>query len=314
METPSIKILGDGIAGTLLAAELLRQGLPFLQYGDGRSQTPPVAFVHLFQGRTFRRDPLETDAFRWAVDHWRREEWALEWAVERSVSEGDRLHRSAGTDSIPEEFRPQALSPLTFLYKPGFTVAAAAIQQRERDKFRSHIRSEHADPEDLEGPVVHASGLAIQTLLPSLPWDINSGRTVCARSSRPPTRLILDGGCHLGANPRDEGFTIGGRVNSKGRAKNDELELASEILGAEVHFQSEWWGKRIANAHDRWPLMGWLDEKNFAFAGFGGRALFWLPYCCSLAAEALHSGSNRAIPEKLRADRFRLRGENSDTA
>ena len=60
----------------------------------------------------------------------------------------------------------------------------------------------------------------------------------------------------------------------------------------------------IANALDRWPLVGWLDGKTFVFAGFGGRALFWLPYCCDLAVEALRSGSNAEIPERLRAGRF----------
>lgn len=306
METPSIHILGDGLAGTLLAAELHKEGLPFLHYGDGRSNTPPVAFVHLFQGRTFRRDPVEVDAFRCAVDHWKQEPWAREWTVERSVIEGDRLHRSARTDTIPEEFRPMALSPLTYLYNPGFTVASAAIKQREREKFKSCTRLERVDPQDLQGPVIHATGLAIESLLPNLPWDVNSGRTVSAKSSRTPSRLILDGGCHLGANPSGDGFTVGGRVNSKGEAKNDEVELASEILGEEVHFQSEWWGKRIANAQDRWPLIGWLDQKNFLFCGFGGRALFWLPYCCRLARAALEHRTNDGIPPKLKADRFGL--------
>ena len=306
METPSIHILGDGLAGTLLASELHKSGLPILQYGDGRSNTPPVAFVHLFQGRTFHRDPVEVEAFRWAVEHWRKEPWAAEWMVSRSVSKDDRLHRSADTDTVPEEYKPREVSALRFEYGPGFTVAAAAVKERETAKFQSRTRQQHTDALSLEGTVIHATGLRIESLLPELRWDTNTGRTVCANSIIVPSRLILYRGCHMGANPLGEGFTVGGRVSSKGEAQNDEATLAAEILGAKVQLASVWWGKRIANAIDRWPVLGWIDPKNFVFAGFGGRALFWLPYCCPLAVLALQSRSNEAIPAKLRADRFRL--------
>lgn len=97
---------------------------------------------------------------------------------------------------------------------------------------------------------------------------------------------------------------MGGRVNSKGEAKDDEVELASGILGQEVALRSEWWGERIANALDRWPLVGWLKDREFLFCGFGGRAMFWLPYCAQIAVEALKVGDNSPIPQRLRPDRF----------
>jgi len=295
-----IHLVGDGIAGRLLAQWMLESDLKFVQYGDGRTNTPPVGFVHLFQGRTFHRDAIEVEAFRRTIEFWRNESLASEWEVERSVAPGDRLDRSADTETVPEEWRPVRVAPDLYRYGPGFTVQAGALGAA----VPVEVVSRQVAFEDLDGTVVHATGLAIQRLLPGYRWDINPGRTVQGVGSRLPERLYLKAGCHLGADPDGRTLTVGGRVNSKGEAKDDETELAAQILGAPVRYESEWWGERIANALDRWPLVGWLDETTFVFAGFGGRALFWLPYCCDLAVEALRSGSNAEIPERLRAGRF----------
>jgi glycine/D-amino acid oxidase-like deaminating enzyme len=165
--------------------------------------------------------------------------------------------------------------------------------------------------EALDGVVVLCNGLEVEQTLKKLPWDTNPGRTVEATSipSSQPHRLILYRGCHLGGNPHNPSFTVGGRVNSKGEAKNDEAQISSKLMKCEVALSSEWWGARIANAIDRWPLIGWLDERRFFFAGFGGRALFWLPFCTEIAVQALLERSNQAIPEKLRVSRFRDRLE-----
>lgn len=302
-----MKIVGGGVAGVMLAAALHREGLPFMLFTHGPNNAPPVGFVHLFQGRTFQRDPIELQAFQEAIAHWRGEPLASEWSVERQVQPGDRLHRSAGTESVPLEFRPQETSPFTYRYGPGYSVAVQQIMQRECHLFSAQVFSQRVAPNELEGQVVHATGLSIEQLLPDLRWDINPGRTVSAQSDCLPEKMYLRNGCHLARNPQGEGLTIGGRVTSKGEAKNDELILAQEILQAPTTYRSEWWGQRIANALDRWPLVGWLDEHQFVFAGFGGRALFWLPYCCRLAVQALRTEKNDDIPLKLRADRFRTR-------
>ena len=295
-----IHLVGDGIAGRMLAHRMLEASLEFVQYGDGRANTPPVGFVHLFQGRTFHRDAIEVEAFRKALDFWRGEELASEWEVERSVKPGDRLDRSADTDTVPEEWRPVPAGADLYRYGPGFTVQAVALAAA----VPVEVVPGRVDTRGMEGPVIHATGLAVQELLPGYRWDINPGRTVQGTCSRLPERLYLKAGCHLGADPGGERLTVGGRVNSKGEAKDDETDLASQILGAPVHYHSEWWGERIANALDRWPLVVWLDEKTFVFAGFGGRALFWLPYCCELAVESLRTGSDEGIPAGLRAGRF----------
>ena len=295
-----IHLAGDGIAGRLLARALVEEGVNFRHYGDGETNTPPVAFVHLFQGRTFHRDPVEVAAFRKAVEFWRSQQCAAEWRVMRSVSPGDRLDRSADTQTVPQEFRPKRREECAYEYGPGFTVCVSELLRT----VGGSVRDRRVDVTELCGTVVHATGLAIESFLPELRWDTNPGRTVRASATRPADRLYLFKGCHLGSNPGSSSVTIGGRVNSKGEAKGDEIEIASEILQTEVLYESEWWGKRIANALDRWPLIGWLNERHFLFAGFGGRALFWLPYCCELALTALRSGSNEAIPSRLRADRF----------
>ena len=122
-----IHLVGDGIAGRLLAQWMLESDLKFVQYGDGRTNTPPVGFVHLFQGRTFHRDAIEVEAFRRTIEFWRNESLASEWEVERSVAPGDRLDRSADTETVPEEWRPVRVAPDLYRYGPGFTVQAGAL-------------------------------------------------------------------------------------------------------------------------------------------------------------------------------------------
>lgn len=300
-----IQIVGDGLAGSLLARALREKGVSFRQFGDGNTNTPPVGFVHLFQGRTFHRDPVEVVAFRKAIAFWRAEPLALEWDVERWVRPGDRLHRSADTDTVPEEYRPSELGPQHYSYRPGFSVAAQAVVEKARGP---ELEIKRVDCGKLEGTVVEATGLFIEESFEGIPWDTNPGRTVEAKPEQEPDRMLLYRGCHLAGDPRQpDHLTIGGRVSSKGEAKGDETNLAEEVTGHRVRELNEWWGERMANAIDRWPQVGWLPDGRFLLVGFGGRALFWLPYCVELAVEALERGDNEEIPLSLRADRFQDR-------
>jgi hypothetical protein len=104
----SVQVVGDGLAGTLLAARLRAQGVQVRLYGDGQSNTPPVALVHLFAGRSFARSGLELEAFRSAVEQWRAEPLASEHRVRRRLDPGGRLQRSLGRAALPEEYAPRS--------------------------------------------------------------------------------------------------------------------------------------------------------------------------------------------------------------
>ena len=307
--TETAHIVGDGLAGTWFARLLDSRQLDFRCFGNGKTNTPPVAFVHLFQGRTFRRHELELAAFRSCIEFWRGSQFSQEWSVLRKTTPGDRLQRSAHDHNVPEEFAPKPQGNDLFAYRPGFTVRAKDLTKFWRESFGNKFQEQTVEIGDLSGPVVYANGLGIEELLPNLRWDTNPGRTVRARCrehpARKPEHLIIAKGFHLGGNPGEEGFTVGGRVNSKGEAKNDETQLAEEWLKEGVEMCSQWWGERIANALDRFPIIGWLDKKAFVFAGFGGRALFWLPFCAPLAVEAYLEGSNQSLPQSLSIERFR---------
>ena len=292
------QIVGDGLAGTWFAQLLTEKNVDFVCFGDGQTNTPPVAFVHLFQGRTFRRHELELSAFKKSIEFWRASGYAQEWSVIRKTTPGDRLQRSADDHNAPEEFAPRPCGDKLFAYRPGFTVRAKALTDLWREGFAEKFQEQRVEKGALSGPVVYANGLSIQGLLPKLRWDTNPGRTVRARCpehpERKPENLIISKGFHLGGNPGGEGFTIGGRVNSKGEAKNDETELAEEWLKETVEMCSEWWGERIANALDRWPIIGWLNAE-----------AFWLPFCAPLAVDSYLQGNNERIPEALSIERFR---------
>ena len=44
-------IVGDGLAGLVLARRLLDEGNDVVLYGDGQTNTPPVGLVHLAAAR-----------------------------------------------------------------------------------------------------------------------------------------------------------------------------------------------------------------------------------------------------------------------
>ncbi len=272
-------IVGDGLAGLMLASRL--NGVEV--WGENRSNTPPRALVHLFAGRTFRRDPVEIQAFRRAVEYWRAEPLAQEYPVERSITLGDRLDRSLEASSVPSEFQPRRVDSGRVRYGPGFSIAAQAL----RDRWLARVPYRRARYQDDGRPRVLATGTEIAQTLGQVEWDRSEGECwTCPGES--PASIVIGRGLHIA--PGDREVVIGGRP---------DLDTAAELSGTLYQKGEVWSGQRCANAKDRRPVLGWLDERTFLFCSFGSRGLFWLPYCADLAVEALQSGSEEGIPPEL---------------
>ncbi len=284
-------VVGDGLAGLLLAQRLV---LPVV--GDGRSNTPPVGLMHLFQGRSFRRDLLEVEAFERSVAFWSGCDFAREFSVRRAYKRGDRLDRSAEACQVPLSFRPRREAQ-NFVYGPGFVVECAALSLELAGQLQ--LTREHLK----EFPVgcVVATGLGLAELLPG-GWDRSHGRLVTGKGPSIPS-ILIGFGAHLA--PADGGVVIGGRSVARAGSVGDELEIAGRLTSHRYQEQSIWRGQKLAWRQDRWPVMGWWEGR-FFFGGFGSRALFWLPYCLDLAERAWLQGHNRGIPERLSVDRIRL--------
>lgn len=289
-----LHVLGDGLAGLMLARALPEA----VVHGDGASNTPPLALVHLYAGRSFRRHPLEVDAFKAAIDYWRSCSLAREFQVVRHFRQGDRLQRSAA--EAPCQFAPSQEGP-QFCYGPAFTIETQRLEQKLREECR--VLAGRVDDPRFYPLNVWAVGTALKEMLPG-PWDHSSGRLLRAQGRL--ESIVIGQGVHLA--PRGNEMVIGGRSRPAVQGGHgDELECAARLLGKAPRYLSEWRGQRLACALDRWPLVGWWEPQVFVFGAFASRALFWLPYCVQLAVKALADGHNQAIPAALSVERIRAR-------
>lgn len=273
---------GDGLAGLMLTRALRERGVPAVLYGDGRANTPPVGLVHLYAGRTFRRAPVELDAFREATRFWRGVGPAREHLVTREFVPGDRLDRSLV--HAPAEFRPRQIAPGRVSYGPGFSIAA----QEFAAGLKAELKVVNRRLEQPRGTTVWANGLEFAGQLSQVRWDHSAGRLVTARPR--PEEILIGNGVHLAPHPRDSTVVIGG-------SGVEELERAGALAGSSFAPIDVWTGERLAPALDRRPVLGWLRPGEFLFGGFGSRALFWLPLAVKLAVDALLEEA--PLPEPL---------------
>ncbi len=288
-----LEVVGDGLAGLLLAKRMLAEGWDVRIRGDGQTNTPPVGLVHLFAGRSFRRSELELDCFAEAVAMWQNEPLARELTVRRSFTSGDRLDRSLLEAALPQDWTPRRLSEETVEYGPGFSIAAQALEARLRRELAQHLNPASLTQEPMV--TVLALGARATELWPELRWDCSGGRTVEASSSEQ-QRVLIGHGLHLAPYPGRASVVLGGRFTPLGPAPEDELEKATALTGETHTFLAKWDGKRCAPADHR-PVLGWVDATTFVFLGFGSRALFWLPYCLKLASKALEDTETEIHPE-----------------
>lgn len=274
-----LSIVGDGLAGLMLAKRLQDVGHPLVVYGDKTTNTPPVGLVHLFAGRTFRRSALELAAFERAVEFWRQEPLAQEFAVHRRVHPDDRLDRSARDHDVPAAYAPRRCQDGWLEYGPGFSIAAQPLQARLLQQLSDRDLHRHGrvTPDSLPAPRVLALGMGAAQWLPAVKWDNSHGRTVEATPPVSPQVIRIGDGLHIAPVPGTDRVSLGGRTSPLAGPLNDELPKALELTGLRHQKEMVWSGSRCAPAADRRPVVGWLDEQNFAFFGFGSRASVLAP-------------------------------------
>ena len=301
----TIHLVGDGLAGLLLARHLRELSHPVTVYGDGETNTPPAALVHLFAGRTFRRDEIELECFAEAVRTWRAEPLAQEYPVRRKLRSGERLERSLENAELPLQWRPRRLEDDWVEYSPGFSIASKALEERLRAELGESYRPGRQDWRELADLKILAVGIDAAEDFPEEPWDLSSGRTVQTQSE-PGEHLIIGDGVHRApflSQQQEQTVILGGRSSPTSPRPQDEIEIATRLTGLRHAEISTWSGQRCA-ARDHRPVLGWLDPSTFLFLGFGSRALFWLPYCVKLAARALEGEPIDPQLDLARLERF----------
>lgn len=304
-----ISIIGDGIAGLMLAEHLLNRGQEVRVFGDGQTNTPPVALVHLFAGRTFDRGPMEVEAFETAVSHWRSEPLAQEFQVRRHVPRGERLDRSLKSTRVPAQYRPELMAAEEAVYSPGFTVKGQELRSRIADNLGSRLVLNKVEPTKVEGFKILSHGMGMAQSFPGIIWDLSYGRALEASPGHP--EMSIGFGAHIGPTPGRDSVWIGGRFSRTEPERRDELDQAAKLTGQCFTEIQEWCGWRCANALDRWPIIGPATEDTFVFSGFGARAFFWLPFCVSLAANSILEQAD--IPPEFHFSRLPRTGSNKKT-
>ncbi|MGE0494579.1 MAG: NAD(P)-binding protein [Vulcanimicrobiota bacterium] len=271
-----IEVVGAGMAGLMTARSLHERGHPVVVYDDGRALAPPAGLVHLFAGRTFRRHPLEVEAFERAIDYWRSQPEAREYSVRRQA--GQRLIGSAESP-LPAAFAPRREGDY-FHYSPAFVVDTPAWLEQLRSQLTVRGESRQLDP-----GVVVATGPALAQWL-ALDWDQTTGSlwTLAGQLDQ----VEIGSGYHLA--PRGDQVVAGG-----------DCEAACLRLKATPHGQ--WSGQRLTPRRDHWPVLGWHRQR-FLIGGLGSRGLFWMPYLAPLAALAIEQGHNGSLPAELSVGRF----------
>lgn len=296
----------------MLAHRLHARGESVEVFGDDRANTPPVALVHLFAGRTFRKSHLEVLAFQKAVEHWRTEPLAQEWPVRRHIKTNDRLDRSLEQSEVPEDYKPRRAGHELVEYSPGFSIATQDLRERLLGELGPRVHQQNIDPTIVPGPRILALGARAPEHILNISWDLSGGRTVeveCAETSQ---RIEIGHGLHIAPRPdvsaanEPARLVLGGRSSATGPGAGDEVPAAAALTGLTYEERESWQGKRCAPAADRWPVLGHKDPETFLFCGFGSRALFWLPACLDLAVCALLDPSQEAdIPLSFHWRRFR---------
>lgn len=318
MEKIKVSVIGDGLAGLTIAQRLAQDGSLQAIYGNGQSNTPPVALLHLFAGRSFRRDSLEVQAFKQAVSFWGAlPELGERFQIRRLVQPQSRLAKSL--DQAPAGFIPSSLGLNWLEYGPGFSINTAKLEKNLRQTLKPYYCRQTINPDQVEGLKILATGAKASLLFPNLPWDASSGRLVIARTSLTTRNILIGLGLHLAPYPKtgdncqlEHSLVLGGRFSASGQELGDELELANELLELayatklspkeKVRLKSHWSGERLSLIDHR-PVIGPVDQKTIAFFGFGTRALFWIPYCLELTLAALKERSS-PIPNSLSFKRF----------
>lgn len=295
-----LKIIGDGLAGLLLARALKKSAIPFTLYGQRESNTPPIALVHLFAGRSFKRDVVEVQAFERAIHHWDQEDLAQKMTVKRHIKAGGRLARSLKNTVVPQSFKPQVVDESWVKYSPGYAIQTHELEKRLRAELADDIRYERLTSLKPGARHILACGTGIDTFIDA-PWQKPGGRVVMIAHQNLDA-ISIGHGAHLA--PNGSWAAIGGRFTPTGEILGDELECAEKLVGETYKVGRIWSGNRCLIQDDRWPVIGWFNQKTFIFSGFGSRALFWLPYAVELAEDALKRGDNGAIPPRLGPERL----------
>lgn len=325
-----VLIIGGGLAGLLLAEELVSLGAETTVVDNEhpmRGSSSPATLMHAFPGRSLKPSPLLKAAYQKSqarIHAWRhkKNDLARECRIERPLNteQADRLRRSYetywahGQDSW---LTFDATNRSRLIYGPAYCVNLSAACDLMRKDRGEHVRLV-ADTVVAIDPcsegwvvsstchrmeaqkVVIAAGAGMHLFFPKL-GSVEGGDLLLTQDRWPSNRMVADSGIHIAPRPGAEGLSIGSTrwpVDAPLGEREATAKLISHLertleCSRESSKPFLWRGQRSICAADRMPVCGPVPSYPglFVLSGFGGKGLLWAPLSASLLAEAIMTGA-----------------------
>lgn len=290
----AVRIIGDGVAGLLVAAEARRRGIAAFVIGEGAEPPPGVtALVHPFAGRSLQTSREEVLAWRAAeavLERFVELGWATRNEMRRPLDgdAGRRLLRSFERDRarLREQWGvavvEDALLGQCLRYEPAFGVDMGAALRG----LRSGANTEPA-PFDI---TVLAVGARLSEWVAGDDLRVFGGELAVVDATV--STAISGRGVHivptLGGAPCAGAtwWTESDRPNVEDAAADIASRLEG-LLGAAPDVTTTWSGRRCVYQPDRRPIVGWLDERTIVAGALGSRGWLWAPLIAAQVVDAL---------------------------
>lgn len=314
-----IRIVGQGMAGSLLAWQCERAGIDFELIDRGHASAASRVGAGLVSPLTGKRL-----APTWRFADWRDEVLAMYRELESELGlplvremRIRRFYRDADQRALFRSRleKPEIAAWVDRLDDDGLWLKGAL--QVETGTLISALRGrwiqsgrlvEGIAPTDVEGPAIWCVGAAPMPL-PGLPWEASRGEIITGKVDGMAADLVLndgkwllplaDGRVRVGSTFDRENLET--QCTTSGQA---ELMAAAERLaGRPLGAPEGDTGLRV-NLRDRRPVVGWVDAKRErgVFAGLAAKGALWAP---KLARQWVADGlAGEKLDGEVRAGRF----------
>lgn len=329
-----LALVGDGLAGNLVAERLRGAGVDFVWYGAGNPTLPPVGLLHRHVGRSFDNAPPEEQAWR-AASAWAK---GLPESVCRSVtmlrptshdsrlsSTFDRLELPHVSEVSGQDFPYLAPCKRLFRYDDAFTIAFEALLSQvfdvgpNRGPLKRMERSAGwtlfaADgTRDEVETVVFATGPRTANWFDGIDLKERPGElTLVARPAELPPDVAVSRKGHVGCDPTGRFACVGATYRPRDAAKRPLDVTAEECLDGiarsvpalrDAEPVRHWFGRRAVVHPDRRPVAGETSEDGVWIAsGLASKGLLWGARVAEIVVEGVLSGA--PVPEETDPRRF----------
>jgi glycine oxidase len=309
-----VLIVGQGIAGTLLAWELEQAGVPFRIVDAGHAGAVSriaAGLVNPIAGRRLVKSWRAEELIPLARERYRSLEAALGIPLWREVRIRRLYRDSAERDLIERRREEGSLSPyLGSVDDAGFWIVGAACVDlpallsaaRARWIGRGLLVETRFDSAQRErhGSIVYCTGAAVRLhpALENLPWQVSRGEVLTIAATGLDAGVVRSRNHWLlptGSKRAKVGASYAWGVCSDAptpEAREALSRSAGELMGGSAEIFGHEAGFRLA-LPDKRPLAGWMPGQpgNGVCSALGSKGVLWAPWLARQWRENLLTGA-----------------------